>query len=314
MTTFEFRVPILPEPSFYSNVKLAALSLAKLGGSYASAPIVVSVGGQADIDMVKRQNRWSSRYPVVWRAVPDDVADRTFSSGADRYEEPPRTDVVILMDADACLMQPLEELLAALSDRARPTIAAVSAHFSPFSRDGSENDVRWRELLDSFGFVDAPLCHEYSMADGRLHGHCPAYFNYGFVAFNRGAFTKIQRLIRPLTLQIRERSRHSPQEFFSAQLALSLAILAAGVEPMMLGPEYNCPNSDEMLAHGLRDASEIRVMHYLRKELFDRHNFLCDEGKFRSFGETVFESPILRAFQRHVWNIQDVFYVEGERV
>ena len=40
----EFRIPISPTPAFYAQVRLIALSLARLGGDYARAKIQVSVG------------------------------------------------------------------------------------------------------------------------------------------------------------------------------------------------------------------------------------------------------------------------------
>ena len=44
----EFRVPVSPAPRFYSQVRLLAQSLARLGGPYAAAKIQVSVGERPD--------------------------------------------------------------------------------------------------------------------------------------------------------------------------------------------------------------------------------------------------------------------------
>ena len=310
--TFEFRIPILPEPAFYSNVKLAALSLARLGGAYASAPIIASIGGHADETHVRAVNRWSEDYPLTWRAVPHAVSDRTFSSGFDRYIEPPRGDVVILVDADACLMRPIDSLLLTLRNAAHPLVAGLPAHFSPFSRNGIDNDARWRELLQAFGFGDVPLDQRYSESPEPEYGGSPPYFNYGFVAFNRAAFVAIQPLVRPLTERVLRHLADTPFVFFSGQIALTLAILTVGAETLALGPEYNCPNSDEMLAHGLADAADIRVLHYLRHDQFNRHSFLCNRSEFDAFCHQPFASTVVRAFQQHVRSLPDVFYAEGE--
>ncbi|RWC41763.1 MAG: hypothetical protein EOS55_25730 [Mesorhizobium sp.] len=309
--TFEFRIPILPEPEFFSNVKLAALSLAKLGGAYATAPIVVSAGGHADASEICAVNRWSRTYPVIWRPVPHPVSDRGFSSGFDRYAEPPRGDVIILADADACLMRPIDDLLRRMRDAERPTVAGLSAHFSPFSRGGAENDAAWRQLLDAFGFGDTSLDWRYSQSPDEVFGGCPAYFNYGFVVFNKTAFTAIQPLIRPLTARVLDYLKDKPSIVFSGQIALSLAILTAGADALPLGPEYNCPNSDEMLTYGLRDAADIHVLHYLRRDQFDRHSFLCNRDEFDAFCSKPFASLVLQAFQRHVLSLTYPFYGEG---
>ena len=44
----EFRVPVSPAARFYSQVRLLAQSLARLGGVYAAAKIQVSIGEQPD--------------------------------------------------------------------------------------------------------------------------------------------------------------------------------------------------------------------------------------------------------------------------
>ncbi|MER9581451.1 hypothetical protein [Mesorhizobium sp. M0276] len=287
------------------------MSLARLGGAYAAAPIVVSIGGHADAGEISAANRWSEAYPVIWRPVPHAFSDWGFSSGFDRYAEAPRGDVIILTDADACLMRPVDELLQSMHDAERPSIAGLSAHFSPFSRDGTENDAAWRRLLDAFGFGDTPLNWRYSQSPDEAFGGCPAYFNYGFVVFNRTAFTAIQPLIRPLTARVLDHLKDTPSVFFSGQIALSLAILTVGADPLSLGPEYNCPNSDEMLAHGLRDPADIRVLHYLRRDQFDRHSFLCNRDEFDTFCSKPFASPVLQAFQQHVLGLTCPFYGEG---
>ncbi|MBZ9993447.1 hypothetical protein [Mesorhizobium sp. BH1-1-4] len=310
---FEFRIPILPGPEFFSNIKLAALSLAKLGGAYAAAPIVVSVGGHADLDEIYAVNRWSRTYPVIWRPVPHPVSDRGFSSGIDRYVESPRGDVVVMIDADACLMRPIDDLLASMRGAERPLVAGLPAHFSPFSRNGAENNAAWRRLLDEFGFGDTPLDWRYSESPDEASGRSPAYFNYGFVAFNRPAFILIQPLIRSLTERVTRYLRDTPSFVFSGQIALSLAILTVGVDTLAIGPEYNCPNSDEMLAYGLRDAADVRVLHYLRGDQFNRHSFLWNRNEFDAFCSRSFSSPVLEAFQHHVRSLTYPFYGEPVR-
>jgi hypothetical protein len=67
-----------------------------------------------------------------------------------------------------------------------------------------------------------------------------------------------------------------------------------------------------MLAYGLHDAADIRVLHYLRREQFDRHSFLCKRDEFDAFCNMSFASPVLQAFQQHVRSLPRLFYGEGE--
>jgi hypothetical protein len=98
--------------------------------------------------------------------------------------------------------------------------------------------------------------------------------------------------------------------FFSGQIALTLSILRARLEVISLGSEYNCINSDEMLGKGLANPADIRVMHYLRTEVFDRHTFLCRPKAFETFRTKSFASPVVQLFQRHVLSLPNVFYDE----
>lgn len=307
--SFEFRVPILPNPSFYSNVKLAALSLARLGDGYAAAPIRISVGDKADKDAVLVANDWAQAYPVEWRFIPSHVSDTGFASGLDRFAVSATSDVIILIDADACLMQPIDELLEKLRRADRPTVAGLQAHFPPFD-DRSTSEAQWRTLLTGMGFHDVALERRYSMFPPDMGGYCPPYFNYGFVAFNAAAFDRIRPLIPGFTKKFLAQLAGTRQMFFSAQMALTCAILETGVDAVELGPEYNCPNSDEMLAHGLRAAEDVRVMHYLRPDVFDRHTFLCQQEAFEAFRKENFTSSVTQIFQKHVLSLPDVFLDE----
>jgi hypothetical protein len=141
-------------------------------------------------------------------------------------------------------------------------------------------------------------------------GYCPAYFNYGFVAFNAAGFERVRPLIPVYTRYLQKSLANTQQLFFAAQIALSLAIIDAGLDVIELGPAYNCPNSDEMLRHGLKDPGDIMVMHYLRNDAFDRHTFLSNFTAFETFCAANFESSIVRAFQAHVRKLPGVFYGE----
>jgi hypothetical protein len=212
------------------------------------------------------------------------------------------------MDADAALLHGVDELLEVLAACVDPVVAGLLAHVSPFSQTRDENNATWRSLLATFGFPEVPLEFCYSQQAPEQFGNCPPYFNYGFIAFNRLGFQKVQRNMRSLTEKVVAALRETPYVFFSAQIALTLAILQSRLQVLQLGPEYNCPNSDEMLSHGLSSASVIRVLHYLRKQPFDRHHFLCDPEAFAAFSTANFDSAILRRFQAHVLSLPEVFY------
>lgn len=314
MVTFEFRLPIRPEPSFYSNVKLATLSLAKVGGAYTAAPMAVWFGGGVDPARVRADNRWANAFPnVQWRPAPPLHVHPEFASGMARYGTPATADVVILMDADACLLRPIDDLLKVLASAPGPMVAAVPAHGSPFSSDGAENDNSWQVLLADFGFRDVPLDGRYYWSPKGYPGACPGtYFNYGFVAFNRLAFDRVRALIAPTSERLLARYAGTQTAFFSAQMALALSLLKKNAAYITLSHAFNCPNSDEMDSFAPLCQEHIRVLHYLRQAEVDRHRFLCVPEAFEAFCGGTFASPAMREFQRHVRSLRGVFYGTGE--
>jgi hypothetical protein len=312
----EVRIPISPFPWFFSNVKLAALSLARLGEPYSSAKVVVSVGDHADLGRTRDANRWAEDLPVVWRMVPREVCDLdglAFAPGGDRYASGPEAEVVLLSDADSCLVARIDELLEALAGD-RPRLAGMAAHHPPFALGPEGNESTWRRILEAFGVAERPLRQSYSVAAPEAAGRCPAgYFNNGFVAFNAAAFEEVRTLANPCTRRLRPmlaEGGHDP--FYAAQIGLAVAVAKADVEVLALGPEYNCPNSDEMRAHGLGSLADVRVIHYLRKGEFDRHEFLVDREAFRAFRDGPLGSEVNELFRRHVTSLPGVFYAEPD--
>lgn len=308
MIPCEFRVPIGPAPSFYSNVRLAALSLGALGAPYGMAPLTAFFGGDADEKQVRADNPWSHAFPqLAWRAAPPMRMHPGFVSGLARYSRPAEAEVVVLMDADACLLRPIGDLLEMLRAAPGPMVAALPAHASPFTPEPDANDAAWRDLLRAFGLAHMQMERHYYWHPAGYRGSCPPYFNYGFVAFNRAAFEAVRPLIEPLTERMLARYEGTSTAFYSAQLALTLALLQQSVETVALDHAFNCPNSDEMDAFAPLAVDRIRVLHYLRTTEFDRHRFLCDPAAFEAFRTAVFAAPATREFQRHVLSLEGAF-------
>lgn len=303
----EFRLPISPKPAFYAQVRLIALSLARLGGVYAQARIQVCVGDQPTLDEVRLQNRWAEGFPVDWYVVTDDeyarIPDPRMASGHGRYTCPSDADIVVLCDADTCTVGPMDELLAQLAIHA-PTVAGLQAHYSPFKQS---NDATWRDLLQAIGRPDAPLAHRYSMD---LSGDfvAPAYFNYGFVAFNAAAF---QRVADSIDVHLHTACRLLPGNPFAAQVALALAVIDGNVETIALGHEYNCANDDLLLTHALVDPDDVRVIHYLRGHDLQRHEFLRDRAMYDAFLATERANAINERLRRHLLTLPDAFAGEA---
>jgi len=293
----------------YSTVRLAALSLAKLGPPYSQARILVSVGDCVSYDQLMRETTWSEGLPIEWRVAPHYACESNpiTSSGNDRYSENPRADVVVLCDADLCVVARFDELLNRLST-ANPLVAGLQAHFPPFpDRRPEANNAMWHLLLDGIGMPRRPLGYGYSLVADRDQGSAPAYFNYGFVAFNRPGFLRIAPLVTKYTEIARGFLTERPGQIpgFQSQIGLTLAIAAAGLDVLPLGHAYNCANDDLVFAHGLGDIAQAKVLHYLRGDEFDRNSFVADPAAHATFIAKPLQCRVSERLRQHVLTLAD---------
>ncbi|QSX77452.1 hypothetical protein [Agrilutibacter solisilvae] len=303
----EFRIPISPKPAFYAQVRLIAQSLASLGSAYAQARIQVSVGDRASLAEVHAHNAWAQAFPVDWYVVPDELHARMtapeWASGHGRYACPSDADIVVLCDADTCPVAPFDDLLTLLHG-APPAVAGLQAHSPPFAN----NEETWLGLLRAIDRPGLPLDRRYSIdVDGRQLAS-PAYFNYGFVAFNAAAFTAVSaRIDECLDLAC----RMLPRNRFAAQVALTLAMAETGVDVVELGHEYNCANDDRLLAHAWVQPEDVRVIHYLRGDDLARHEFLCNRALFDAFVGAPRQNAINERLRIHLLTLPDACGAEA---
>jgi hypothetical protein len=300
----EFRFSISPFPSFYSTVRLAALSLRHLGPPYDSARIVVSVGDHASVDEIRSANAWSENFPVEWRPVDADLfRDQSYlATHNDRHFAPAEGDVIIMSDSDVCLVDRIDDVIARVGEPGHRRIAGLQAHYSPFilvSAEESEN--RWRRLFAAADLGEPPLTLGYSGDRDGAMGRAPAYFNYGLVAFKRAAFDAIAPL---QASYCNMSSRLTEGSFFLTQAALSLLIVAAGLDAELLTFACNCSNDDLPFTAADRfridGVEDIRAIHYLRDDQFDRRAFLVDPAAYAAFMSADYLNPVNARLRDHL--------------
>jgi hypothetical protein len=282
----EFRFSISPFPSFYSTVRLFALSLRHLGPPYDSARIVVSVGDCATLDDIRAANAWSTKFPVEWRAVNANLfRDHSYlATHNDRYFAPAESDIIVMCDSDVCLVDRVDDLVARIGEPGRRQIAGVQAHFAPFQLGPAANEGEWKRIFAAADLAAPSLTVAYSDDYDVAMGRAPPYLNYGFVAMSRAAF----EAIAPLQASYCDMSRRLTRDsFFLTQVALSLLAVATESEVELLSHAYNCSNDDAPFRGARRSRiagpEEIRVIHYLRGDQMDRRTFLVDPVAHAAF-------------------------------
>lgn len=302
----EFRIPISPSPAFYSNVRLAALSLARLGPPYSTARILVSVGDYADITQVRRENGWSEDFPIEWRAVAfGDFEERNvFATGDDRYSESSRAKIIVLCDADLCVLRRLDTLIETLTV-GTPSIAGLQAHYFTLGKTASGNEELWRRLFAEADLPPPELCQRYSLDHEGCLGLGPPYFNYGLVAFNTMGFERIRPLISRYSR--RAAAALGYQQFFLSQIALTLAVAASRLQVHYLSHAQHCANDERVFKNGLQSVDDIQAIHYLRHDAFDRHRFLVDRREFERFLSAPDLDRISQRLRQHVIDLGNAF-------
>jgi len=302
----EFRFAISPNAEFYSTVRLAALSLRSLGSPYDSARILVSVGDHADLDSIHAANAWSENYPVEWRTVSADLF-RQYSylaTGADRFLPPSHADVIVMCDADVCLVERIDELVCRVGQPGQRRIAGLQAHFPPFVRDAAKGEDEWRQIFAKAGLGEPQLSIRYSGDAAGIMGRAPVYLNYGFVAFSRDAFAAVAPLYQYYSNVARELTNGS---FFTSQICLSLLTVATALETEFVSFAYNCSN--DLLPFVAPDnfrinsVDDIRVIHYLRTDQFDRRKFLAEASAYAAFLSAKNLNSVNARLRDHILNL-----------
>ncbi len=299
----EFRFSISPFPSFYSTVRLFALSLRHLGPPYNSARIVVSVGDYASLNQIRAANEWSENFPVEWRAVDAKwFRDHSYlATHNDRYFGWAEGDVIVICNSDVCLVDRIDDLIARVGQPDRRQIAGLQAHFPPFHLGPAANEREWRRLFAAAGLGEPSLTVNYSGYPDEAMGRAPVYLNHGFVALSRAAFEAIAPLQASYCDLCRRLTRDS---FFLTQVALSLLAVATESEVELLSYAYNCSNDDLPFCGApqlrIAGAEEIRVIHYLRGDQVDRRNFLVDPVAYAAFMTSDDLNPVNRRLRDHL--------------
>jgi len=282
----EFRIPISPDPGFYSQVRLAAMSLRHLGAPYDQARILVSVGDYAELKGVQAANRWSLRYPVEWRMVPHASFRRLsyFATGSDCYAESSDADVIAICNADLCFVRRIDDLAMRISQAEGRIVAGLQAHLSPFGSHALKNEAEWYRLFAAAGLGKPELNQRYSNDSAQVLGNAPPYFNLGVAIFNREAFAVTAPLWEPY---IELAGAHISNIFFKAQIGFSLIMAAANLKVEQLPHAYNCANDDAPFSAPeevrLHDVEDINAIHYLRTDQLNRQSFLVDRAHYNSF-------------------------------
>jgi len=153
--------------------------------------------------------------------------------------------------------------------QASPTLAGVLAHVSPFV-DCADGQDLWQRIFRAAGLGEAPLECEHTgwqtMEFDPDRRYCPPYFNLGVLLASREALRALAQTIYA-EMETVQRVHDTP---FRCQIALTLAIVRAGVQWRALPMRFNLPNDAQFLPRYAAELADARIIHYLRDGELDR--------------------------------------------
>lgn len=266
--SLEVHIPISPTPMFLRQTWALASSLRQFGGAVGrSAKLTAWVSPELPgLPDLNRLHPWAKKLGITFRWIDEALFSRHWYYGTAlaRWAGPFSADVVMMLDADVLVCNPLDALVQTLA--ASSAVWGFPAHASPFSEE------EWQALFAAASLPTPALdCKPSGIGfypparDQRM----PAYFNLGVIGGSRAV---MQRLGQGLIEEMERFNRYLPpasdphRSFFRCQVAVSLSRARHGLPWRGLDVRDNFPN-DSTFEQAHPDAlSSIRLLHYLRKD------------------------------------------------
>jgi hypothetical protein len=212
------------------------VSLRRNGGAYKDAPVILTVGeDEYAPELTDGSIAWLEKENVSIRLVPKFMyaSRKYFGTGAYRMMADFQADVVLMVDSDILIKQPLDDLVESIA--ATGEFGALIEFGTPFY---FENSTTWEELYAHCGLGEPKLIYQYTgwglMGQELKHQFCPPWFNFGVVIAPRDVMIRIGRVFFPLV----ERIEELEESMYRAQLALSLAVVALDIPYRVLPLRY----------------------------------------------------------------------------
>jgi hypothetical protein len=301
-----FHFPASPTDAFFSQIAMFKLSLDALGGSYKDADTIITLGDE-QIKLIPDQWKFLLEKNIIinW-AAPEDFLRKKYDAQGDAqwiYNHE-KYDFVCILDADVLIMRPIDDLLTNMLQN--PAITGTIAHYPIPTNTGENPQYLWQKLANHF--IGKPIDFEYrhTLVEGQPMDStfCPFYVNFGFILIS----PKIIQDLRETYLDIRKKvSPFLKYPYFSAQVALTLAVAAHQIPTRAVGLRYNFPNDSKADHLHLNELTDVRLIHYLRTEYFDRHKIFTSQPEFEHFLSLKLTGSN-KIFQDYINNLTDGRY------
>jgi hypothetical protein len=299
VSEFEIRLVASPTRGSFGQVALFVHSLRALGYSPSNAFVKVFLGASCDEEIDALWHEPPSDLEVIW-ADRESVRLNGFYAQCDASfaHQDFRAELVVYCDTDTIWLQRIDEVLERLA-RSRDTIAGVMAHYPPpWKRyeggDGAQWSALGRAILGSPLVSDCAYSIRHDLA-------APFYPNYGFVAMQ----SRIMETKGLDYLALASRTEEFLKaKYFKYQLAVPLLCEKYNIETISLPPVYNFINDAAYEALYQTLVPDVKVIHYLRHDHYDRTRVFSEASAFREFLDVKRSGIdfVLQERVRHLWS------------
>jgi hypothetical protein len=278
MARLEIRIPVSPTIGFFSQVALFSCALDRLGYAQDEVLLKVYVGAASDKDIHPVWQTPPGRAKIIW-VDQEKVRRQSYYAQSDEVFLDPEcgAPTMAFCDADTIWLRRIDPALEVVEAR-HPAIAGCNAHYPPQdARFRADPLGYWNELAQELAGRSVTLNHAYTI---ETETAAPFYVNFGFVLVTSTVFGAHGKRFIELKDAVASRL---DQPWFAYQIALTLLIHELDLERVLLPVVFNYPNNKNFELVHPSAIADIRVLHYMRDEIFDRTKFCRNEATYQAF-------------------------------
>jgi hypothetical protein len=286
----EIHVPISPTPFFFNRIHYLATSLQLNAGPLADTKIVVTIGADAEAFDPRERLPWSRHFNIEWRWLPRELFQKHsyFATRLQRLLYDYQAEVVMLLDADVLVVAAFDDLLARVVREQK--LFGVPANASPI-----RNDFTWENLFTRAALGPVPYAVEHSGFGCTFHEPqkrmAPPYFNLGVIPMPADVARRLgETIFHELTTVA------SCEDFFRAQMSLTLALVRQRIPWGTMSFKYNFVNDERYLPRYRKEFADMRLLHFLSNRNIHKDKIFASVDAVEQAFRAVYKDAVDRKF------------------
>ena len=303
-----FSIPASPTAGFYAQIAMFRMALDALGGHYRDADILVFFGHENE-EQPPLPDKWTDCFgrnvKFNWVSAEEFRLKSYLAQGDARWRyDYAGYDLVIFSDADTLMLNPIDDLI--LLNLQQPAVNGVITYLCP-PHDGFENpQLFWNSLSnDLLGFpLEFAFRHSLEFEREPEFAYCPYNVNFGFIMVPTGVLKQFAHSFLEMRPEV---ASLLSLPYFSAQIGLALTLAKENIPVRAISPRYNYPNHPFADKYRINELRDIRLIHYLVYDHFNRNDVFASADMFYQFLYKQLEGSDA-VFQAYISKLTGGFY------